>query len=271
SGTGSFTVLLSDGNGDFDTATYDVGPLPSDLELAPLNTTSPTLPRAPDVVVGGEADSQIWISVNDGTGGFASPQSFPLNIGTVFQEPFPIRGIAAGSYGAGPALDVLALGPGGWSAHEGGGNGALGSLAVPESLSQSQLRRADSADFNRDGGGDAVVLNGTTQVLVMPAQANARFRTNITLMVTGPTEAIYGNAAGDSSLDVIVSQSGGTVSIFLGDGQTIQTTGNVLEAGTNPTGVAVADLNGDGVEDIIVCNDAGGAADDFVTVLLSDP
>lgn len=279
SGNGSFTVLLSDGNGDFDTATYEVGPLPSDLELAPLNTTSPTPTRPPDVVIGGEGamvedelDSRIWIAVNNGDGTFVTPQGYQLAFRAPVTEPYPILGVAVGSFGDSPALDVLAIGSNRWIANAGTGTGALGTPSAAELFAATgQLHRADSADFNGDAGGDAVVLNGTTQVLVMPVQANARFRANITLAVQNPTEAIFGDVAGDDSIDVIVSQSGGTVAVFLGDGQTIQTTSAALEAGTTPTGVAVADLNGDGVEDIIVCNDAGGSTEDSVTVLLSDP
>jgi hypothetical protein len=64
-----------------------------------------------------------------------------------------------------------------------------------------------------------------------------------------------------------VSEADGTVTVFAGDGLGAFAPGVSFDVGTAPSGVAVADLNEDGVGDIIVSN----GDDDDVSVLLSNP
>src|SRR5262249_52744435 len=88
-----------------------------------------------------------------------------------------------------------------------------------------------------------------------------------------PTTVVAGDFNHDMHLDVaVLNQGSGDISIFLGDGQGGFTEKTVtgpdgppmrLSAGNAPTGLAVADVNGDVIPDLLVGNTFG----DVLTLL----
>jgi FG-GAP-like repeat/Abnormal spindle-like microcephaly-assoc'd, ASPM-SPD-2-Hydin len=69
-----------------------------------------------------------------------------------------------------------------------------------------------------------------------------------------------GDVNGDGNPDVVTANGGGTVSVFLGDGSggfTAATGSPVATGGTDPTSVAIGQLNGSGGQDLAVADFAG--------------
>ena len=134
-------------------------------------------------------------------------------------------------------------------------------------------------DFNGDGKLDLAVVNAgdnTISVLLnstAPGAATPSFGSPQVFAVgTNPTIVAQADLNGDGKLDLVVvnNSSAGTVSVLLNTTQTGASTVSFANhfdfaVGVNPMGLAIGDLNGDGVPDLAVVNDG----DSTVSVLLN--
>lgn len=155
-------------------------------------------------------------------------------------------------------------------------------ITTPAGGTTGQL---DVGDFNEDGFDDiAATLADTGAVNVLFADgvnagsfATVEGTDRFLPLPLGDTEGYksqrdvkVGDFNGDGHADIVVSLQGlNSVAIFSGDGEGGFGDAKLVSTGVDsgPTRLAVGDLNGDGVDDIV----AVGAGSSKVIVLLSDP
>lgn len=129
-----------------------------------------------------------------------------------------------------------------------------------------------SGDFNNDGILDlATANNGGGSISVLLGRGDGSFgdATNHSTLGTAPFGIGVGDFNGDGFQDLVATNYGGPLqqgelALFLGDGTGSFAAATLIDVGSSPTSVAVADFNGDGKADI-ACTNYG---DDTLSVLL---
>ncbi len=310
---GTVSVLLGNGDGTFQPQqTFAVGSDPSAVAVADLNGDG-----KPDLIVANSAPTFAVSFTGTVTGGTfilmeyrqkTSPLSFDAsakevqdalsalrNVGSgnvlvsgspgkylvTFRDatPLPLPAPAALSslVGSSPAVSVTRDGT--VSVLLGNGDGTFQpqqTLAVGSNPSAVAV-----ADLNGDGKPDLVVANrgildystGTynSTVSVLLGNGDGTFQPQQTLAVGSNPEGVAVADLGNGHPDIVTAnaitanQDGNTVSVFLGNGDGTFQPQQTFPVGSDPAGVAVADL-GNGHPDIVTAN----AGDNTVSVLLGN-
>jgi hypothetical protein len=158
-------------------------------------------------------------------------------------------------------------------------------LAATTLTTGGQPNQAVSGDLNGDGVPDLVFAdlspNGNAVVVLQDATHPGQFLAPLNLATGGMTPSVaVGDLNGDGKADVVAvnfdaNGNNGRVSVFLQNPASPGTFQGAVNfpAGAQPQAVRIADVNGDGLPDLIVANrgpgsDGTGAAG--VSVLLQD-
>jgi hypothetical protein len=218
---------------------------------ASLVTADFTRPGVPDLIAG-NADG-LTLLRGRGNGVFESPVNLPFNVN--------FSGLAVGDFNGDGRPDLVALDPG-RQAVAVLLNDGRGSFAPPVDVPAGIAPTAVAVgDFTGAGVDSIVAVSGFPgQVSVLVNNGDGTFQKPV-LYASDPVPSwvAVADLHGDGILDFVVANSDGlggqpNIATFLGNGDGTFQPGPSYDVAGFPFSVAVADVNGDGVPDLIVPN-----------------
>ena len=269
---GSVGILLNNGNGTFASPVdYSTGTDVLSVVVADFNSDG-KLDLA--VLDRNDQDHSCTLSILLGNG------DGTFGVGTPFGVGHDAVALAVGDFNGDRKPDLIVIGDGqkdmgtsldgGLQVLLGNGDGTFASPLL--TYAGSQFTGAVVGDFNGDGRADLIVSTSGNVVLLLTGNGDGTFQAPRPFAAGGtPVGLAVADFNGDGNLDLAVSVAGNGapagVSILLGNG-----VGNFAAAVTYRVGngigsagsLAVADLNNDGVPDLVVANGAGKTASELL-------
>jgi hypothetical protein len=273
-------ILLNDGTGSFAAPVqYDLGAspnvsfagaTPNSLAIGDLNGDN----KMDLAVANGQfANNGVSVLLGNGDGTFGGLTSWVAD-----QQP---AAVVIGNFLGDTKADMVVVNQGSNDVSFLLGNGD-GTFAAPPTIAHiNSPGPVVTGDFNGDSNQDVIVgntfsLNGVI-LTTLVGNGDGTFKTPTTILntVTNPTTgqakilaAAQMNAG--SALDLIVLDSKNKLDVFLNNGSGGFAAPVSYSAGTNPTGMAVGDFNGDGKPDVAIVNSATAPADGTAMIYLND-
>ena len=240
-GDNTVSVLLGDGNGDFQPAVaYNVGSLPASVAVGDF-----TGDRKLDIVTANANDNTVSVLLDNGDGTFKPASTYPVGV-----TP---EAVVVGDFNHDGHLDLLAssIGDNTVSVLLGQGNGQF-QISTPNT-SIAALNTPVMQDFN--GVPDTLVLNSAGEIL---------FRSSLDAspVIVNPDHhsrdfTIFETPTGPAL--AAIDDGGNTVSIYTYAGadpaHPFDLSPISLSTGNLPVRIAAADLTGNGPDDLVVAND----------------
>ena len=226
------------------------------------------------IAVASDTNANVSVFLGNGDGTFTPSTAFVYTAGQ------PTRSIAAADFRNCGNLDLVATSTiSGFPVNFllGYGDGAFNQASLSANGSISSATMAVIGDFNSDGKLDVAVTGGGVpspqdQVTVLLGNGDGTFSFGPSpVFATGaaPQAIATADLNNDGKLDLVIANSqGSSLTILLGngDGTFTPASGSPVTVGTQPSAIAVADLNGDGKLDVAVAN----LLDGTVTILLGN-
>jgi hypothetical protein len=265
-------VLLGNGDGTFRAAvTYSVGGVnPGSVVIADVNGDG-----VPDLVVGNTCGSSttcstagtVGVLLGNGDGTFQTPVSYPSGGSSPFQA------VVADVNADGKPDVVVANESGLVAVLLGNGDGTF-QAAVTYGSGGSAPGHVAVGDVNGDGKLDLVVANvcgssctsdlGTVGVLLGNGDGTFQAAVAYGSGQGDPVSVVLDDLTGNGNVDVVVANycplcSSGAVgvAVLLGNGNgTFQTVQTYASGGWAASQAVVADVNGDGIPDVLVANNS---------------
>jgi FG-GAP-like repeat len=257
----SVTILLNTGNRTFVQATgspFYAGHFPNDINIADFNKDG-----NPDLAFANHEKKYFTLLLGNGKGQFQPAPHSPFAV----QVKPHTHGIISADFNGDGNLDI---GTDSWGVDSIVilyGNG-MGDFSNPTYFATGKhpYQRLRTADFNNDNKPDIVTTNlDGNNVTVLLGDGKGNFQSHFFDAGNIPFGVAVGDLNGDSILDLAVINSptisGGKrgedgLTVLLGDGlgNFSLCKGSPFKTGMGPTRVAIGDLNGDGINDIVVTN-----------------
>ncbi len=255
----SVTVMLGDGLGGF--AAAPGSPLPGGISSIGVAVGDFNGDGFQDLALANFTSANVTVLLGDGQGAFAPAPGSPFVVGTSPQY------IAVGDFNGDGIQDLVTPNFGSSTVTVLLGNGAGGfapSPGSPVAVGSSPIAVV-VGDFNRDGIQDIATANYEGNSLtVLLGNGSGGFSTapgSPVAVGASPTFLSAGDFNGDGITDLAATDgSSGTVSVLLGNGLGgfSPAPNSPFSVGSEPFSLAVADLNGDGISDLVASNYGSG-------------
>lgn len=270
--------LFGNGDGTFRAGpTYAVSQLPDSIVLADYNNDGKL-----DIINGngdarafgpGDQSGNVEILLNNGDGTFQGASAYftspanPSQSSSVFST---VTALATAKFG-GVFSGLLASGSdGGLTLFLGNGKGGF---QAPQSLATQGGNAMAAADFNGDGIADAAVGQGTSNsVAILLGSASGLGAASMFPAGVYPTAIASGDFDGDGKLDLAVigtATGSGALAFLKGNGDGTFQAPVTMPAGTTPTSMVAADINGDGKLDLIFADSGTNGNNGAIYVLIN--
>jgi hypothetical protein len=264
-GAGTITVLLGTGTGAFNPSlTNPVVTVADPVSLAVGDFNGD---GNQDLAVVTVSNNSVEVFLGNGLGGF-SQLGQPIVVGIT-----PLSVVVGDFNGDGiQDLAVANDGSNNVTVLLGDGTGHFTQPAGSPIAVGTNPHALTIGDFNGDGRQDLAVANfSSSNVTLLFGDGSGDFATKGSPITVGanPLDIKAGYFNNDSFEDLVTANAGSnSVTVLLGTGLGGFTpaAGDPFAVGTNPIAIAIADFNGDGVEDIAVVN----TSNNDVTVLIGD-
>ena len=259
----SISILLGNGAGGFTRADFSAGGAnPTGFAIADFNGDGHA-----DLAVANNGSGNVSVYFGTGTGTFTFSATYTTG-------PYPAEVIAADLNKDGSADLLLTNNNGAISVLLGQSNGTFGAV-TNYPTGGTGTGSLVVGDFNGDGFLDVVAAQGTSANIAILLGTGSGTLGTATLMSGGrvPLSLKAGDFNGDGKLDLVVSNNtDSNVDVFLGNGNGTFGTGTVYGAASGTTGslyAVVADLNSDGVSDLILTNNGSATVSVLMGVATS--
>ncbi len=261
SNTHTIQIMLGNGDGTFATgASFSVGSSPTSeptsIVVGDFNGDGKL-----DLAVGVSPDSIVNIFLGDGTGNFTLVNTIPtvVNPVSLAVTDFNLDGFQDLVVANGQDNTVTVF--------LGRGNGTFRITSTPLATALSGPVQVVLSDFNNDGYADVMIVNSkNSTITILPGKGTGAFgnaAAALTLTST-PAAVAVGDFNVDGKMDIAVVSATGTVTVYLGNGNDTFQTGVSYPVGAGADSIAVGDVNGDGILDLVTANSTAGT----VSVLL---